>query len=399
MYSAFLSLPTELRCNIYDYLLADSHAVTISAGYVTIFGNRIQDRARKYDIPGLPLDLAPLARSHYDASLLSIANPPEIGIDNGCMGSVEQHTGTLGMPAPLALQLSCHLVNDELTDYMRGRRQIKAARALSRKCNADGQAPVVENDEEGLSLHVTYPYGLLVLKNQYPYLLKQARRVYITGYYCPTPKAEPDSPTSHEGSDDERPGLSGSFAIAESFGTPVPMRTQTRSGVMNTFNRIQNANAPIQRPRLRLDPPLTKRNRVVTRTKHTFPPFSETTNTLATAALSHLIRTLFPPEPTQVVQLNTRILYTGTNGYGVVWNDSDSPVTHILRNVCGGKIAMTVKRGALATGLGMTVQPKADGRIVSTSWENWRPNRRGNRVRDPPTVGVSELDKYLTERS
>tara|TARA_R110002003_G_scaffold214_22_gene16168 strand:- start:13826 stop:15061 length:1236 start_codon:yes stop_codon:yes gene_type:complete len=396
MYSAFLSLPTEIRCNIYDYLLADSHAVTISAGYITVFGNRIQDRARKHDIRGLPLDFAPLARSHYDAALLSVAKPPEVAIDHGWMGDVEQTTGTLGMPAPLALQLTCRLVNDELTDYMRGRRQIKAARARSLNPNVEVQEPVAEHDDEGLSLHVSYPYGLLVLKSQYPYLLKQARRVYISGYYTNPGAVEPGSPSSPEGSDDERPNLSSSFAIAESFGTPARTRTFRRSSHVSTIAHASNNSiGSAQRPRLRLDPPLPQRDRISSRTQDAFPPFPGTTNALATTALSHLIRTLFPPEQTQVTKLSARILYPGENSYGTVWSDPQSPVTHILRNVCGGNIDMKVKRGALATGLRMIVQPKSDGRIVSTSWENWRVSGVPSRTMRTLRIGVEDLDNFL----
>lgn len=118
MYSAFLSMPTELRCQIYDYVLADTYSVTISAGYTTVFGQRIKDRARK-QISGLPFELAPIARRHYDASLLSIAKPPEIAIDNDALASVEQAPESLGMPTPVALQLCCHQVKDELKSTLR----------------------------------------------------------------------------------------------------------------------------------------------------------------------------------------------------------------------------------------------------------------------------------------
>jgi hypothetical protein len=202
LYSAFLSLPTEIRCEIYDYLLVDSQSITISAGYITVFGNRIADRARKHDIPGLPFNLAPLVRQSRDASLLSVAKPPEIPIDECLMAEAAQKDSTVGMPAPLALLLTCRLVNDELTDYMRGRKQIKTARARSANPTAEEDEPVMKDDNEGLSLYVTYPYGVLVLKSMYPYLLKQARRVYISGHYSSPGDSEPGSPTSSEEGED-----------------------------------------------------------------------------------------------------------------------------------------------------------------------------------------------------
>jgi hypothetical protein len=392
LYSAFLSLPTELRCQIYDYLLIDSQSITISAGYITVFGNRIQDRARKHDIPGLPLDLAPLVRQTRDASLLAVAKPPEIAIDHGCMGGLEHDTSALGMPAPLALSLTCRLVNDELTDYMRGRRQIKTARARCAKPNAEEIEPTVEDDEEGLSLYVTYPYGVLVLKSMYPYLLKQARRVYISGYYTNPKDSAPGSPTSSFGSDQGRLTPSNSFAVAESFGALPRIRSSRQPATRSSINR-RASNERAARPRLRLDPPLPQRQRSASSTELAFPAFSDTTKALAPAALTTLIRTLFPPTPSQCTKLSARILFPGENSYGTVWSDDNSPATHILRNICGGKIDMKVKRSGLATGLYMTARPRPDSRIVSTSWEQWRhtPTHNARRTR----MELADLDGFL----
>jgi hypothetical protein len=396
LYSAFLSLPTELRCQIYDYLLVDSQAITISAGYITVFGNRIQDRARKHEIPGLPLDLAPLVRQTRDASLLAVAKPPEIAIDDGPTDTAEPDTSTLGMPAPLALSLTCRLVNDELTDYTRGRRQIKTARARSAKPNAEEVEPTADDDTEGLSLYVTYPYGVLVLKTLYPYLLKQARRVYISGHYSNPKDSEPGSPTSTDSSDAERLTPSNSFAVAESFGAyPSTRSIRPRSTRNSTPRRSsRDNNTTTTRPVLRLDPPLPRQQRHASRAELAFPSFSSTTNALAPAALTTLIRTLFPPTPSQCTKLSARILYPGENSYGTVWSNDNSPVTHMLKNVCGGKIDMKVKRAGLATGLCVTVRPRPDSRIVSTSWENWRlqsqmGTRRGS------SVECEGLDAFL----
>lgn len=395
MYSAFLSLPTEIRCEIYDYVLAESHSVTISAGYITVFGQRIQDRARKCDIPGLPLDLAPLARRHYDASLLSIAKPPEIAIDQVAMGEVEKEAGTLGMPAPLALQLSCHLVSDELKDYIRGKRAIKAARARS-ACDED-ETKGVDDDNEGLSLYVTYPYGVLVLKSMYPYLLKQARRVYISGYYTTAKEIEPLSPSSSSDASDEDERLTpaNSFEIAESFNSARANRSFRRSRAITTSaNRTTRSattttTTTTPRPRLRLDPPILQRSR--SRTKPTFPPFSAPAHALAPTALGLLIRTLLPDTPTQLTKLSARIIYAGENSYNGVWSDASSPVSYMLRNICGGKIDMKIKRSALGTGMCLTARPHPEARVVSTSWENWR-GGAGRRRRELEGL---DLDRFL----
>lgn len=401
-YSGFLSLPTELRCHIYHYLLSESHAVTVGAAYTTVFGNRIRDRARKIDIPGLPLDLVPLVRCERDISLLSVVKPPTIALDDANLGNTE--AAQLVYPAPLALLQTCHQINDELTDFKRGMKRMVRARSSDANTEVEDQ----KEDTEGLSLYVTYPYGVLVLKSMYPFLLKQARRVYISGHYSTSQNADIEALPSFESGEGERLTPSSSFTIAESFGTPAPIRSSLRRRSLTTSWRSSSSHgtAPYNsaaRPRLRLDPPLSRQQRQTSRTSTLFPSFSESTCTLAPAALAHLVRTLLPPKPTQLIKLSARILYPGENSYTTVWSDNNSPVTHILRNICGGKIDMQVKRGGLATGLCLTAKPKPESRVVSTSWENWRSGGRGRggpaaRV-VPGRTGVEDLDGFLTDEA
>ncbi|KAI4693869.1 uncharacterized protein J4E84_002445 [Alternaria hordeiaustralica] len=393
-YSGFLSIPTEIRCQIYDYLLTEPHAITISAGYTTCFGNRIQDRARKTEIPGLPLDLAPLARRHHDASLLSVAKPPTIAVENGHMEDIEGEK--LGFPGAVALMLTSRLINDELNDCVRRRRHIAQARST---VDADGVVHDNEEDQEGLSLYVSYPYGVLVLKHQYPYLLKQARRVYISGYYTPQQENQVD-PRDLQTSHDERLTPSSSFA-APSFTTPSsgPATSFTRSSSRRTARHGVSVNA--SRPRLRLDPPLPRESRQTTSIHTTFPSFSASTSAEAPAALAHLITTLFPKQTTPLTKLTTRILFPGEDSYGSVWGDDNSPVSHILRSIRGGKIDMKVLRGSLGTGLRLTARPKPETRIVSTSWVNWKKGdvaargAAGMVRRAGGRLGVSDLDAFL----
>ena len=127
----------------------------------------------------------------------------------------------LGFPAPVALLLTSRLINDEMTDCMRRRKRLAGARSTT---DADGVVQDDANDKEGLSLYVSYPYGVLVLKSLYPYLLKQARRVYVSGYYTPPCENEP-----LDTNDGEHLTPSSSLA-ARSFNTPA-------SGPSPTFVR------------------------------------------------------------------------------------------------------------------------------------------------------------------
>ncbi|EMD59327.1 hypothetical protein GGP41_009196 [Bipolaris sorokiniana] len=394
-YSGFLSLSTEIRCQIYDYLLAESYAITISAGYTTSDGIPVQDCARKTEIPGLPLHLAPIARRGHVASLLSVVMPPTIALEDGQTDDVESEN--LGLSAPLALSLTSRLVKDELRDCIRRRKHMLDARAVY---DDDGVLQDDEENVEGISLHVSYPYGVLVLKSQYPYLLKQARRVYVSGYYTPLLEEEPTVP---DPSDSEHLTPSNSLA-APSFNTPASgPSTSFVVAPSNSSRRPprHGANRSPSRPRLRMGAPLSRQSCHASHITTAFPAFSKSTATHAPAALAHLVSTIMPKTLGSLTKFTARILFPGENTYGSVWGDDNSPVTHILRSICGGKIDMKVLRCNLGTGLKLTARPKPWSRIVSTSWVNWKkgdfmvegsPNAAR---RASGSLSVSDLDQFL----
>lgn len=388
-YCGFLSLPTELRCHIYDYLLAEPHAITISAGYTTIFGHRIRNKARKIDVPGLPLDFAPLVRSDHDAALLSVATPPEVAVDKD-----DAWTGgrpQLRLPGPLALLRTCRMVNDELQDYMRRRKARKTARAK------DTSKPTPD-DTEGLSLYVSYPHGVLVLNHLYPSLVKQARRVYISGYY--TSAKDSDLPLNVSLDSDADLSLT----QQSSFLAGMPVQS------MHSVTATPTPRLRSSRTRLRLDPPLQPSSHS-DKSPSTFAAFDKSTSSAALSALADTLRVLFSsapasasPKPSQLASLQARILYPGPDSYSNVWSDESSPVSHLLQGIYGGKINMQVKRGSLGCGVTVGVAPQPEKRAVSTSWENWR-------ILEPASVGpngrrmtgrgrearIEDLDQFLTE--
>ncbi|KAF3033483.1 hypothetical protein E8E12_001681 [Didymella heteroderae] len=389
-YCGFLSLPTELRCHIYDYLLAEPHAITISAGYTTVFGHRIRDKARKVDVPGLPLDFAPLVRSNHDAALLSVATPPEIALDkeDAWIDGKPQ----LQLPGPLALLRTCRIVNDELKDYMRSRKARKALRSKKTSTAVD--------DTEGLSLYVSYPHGVMVLNHLYPSILKQVQRIYISGYYTTAKETELPLSTSLDSHADLSLTPQSSFTTA-----PVRSMYRERSHTTNATPRLRSS-----RTRLRLDAPL-QQQAPPPKSSNTFPAIDKDTSSAALTALADTLRALFPSNPTPtpatlspLVSLQARILYPGAESYSSVWSDESSPVSHLLRGICGGKIDMQVKRGSLGCGVSVGVTPQPDKRVVSTSWENWRVieqapvglngRRMTGRGRE---VRLSDLDAFLTE--
>lgn len=409
-HSAFLSLPTELRCHIYDYLLADRQSITIAAGYITGLGDRIKDRARNADIPGLPLDLVPLVRSHHDPALLSIANPPTIAIEHDWVGDYEG--GKIPDSAPFALLQTCKLVKEEMLDYMNAKKRVAPKETKSRTIPLPDSEEEADEDaeQEGLSLHVTYPHGVLVLKNLYPSLLKQARRLYLYGYHTSPGNAEPGSPVSPSDSEDEAKGESsspsGSFVSNQGSVHSSMYQQDTRHDLRSRMSTsVLNSN-----PFNRLRGHLLRLNTIAHRAREhercrfatTFPPLSPSTTIHATTALAHLVRTVFAPEASQDMKLKARFVFPGENSYTSVWADDKSPVTPILRNVCGGRIGILCQRGNPATGLIITVSPNPQSRVISTSWRTWHlpsPPRNGaarRLVSRHTRMTAEHLDEFVT---
>jgi hypothetical protein len=283
----------------------DSKAITITAAPLTLFGHRIKDATFVRVVPGLPADHCPLVRCCYDPALLSISDPPTIELDNGA--KMDTACNQLPLPAPSALMQTCRLINDEMGDYMK------------RKTRGN-------SDKGSLSIYVTYPYGVLVLKNLYPFLLRHAKKIYISGYYTPqTPElvSPPTSPTS-------------------------PTRNPSH------YNS--------QRPRLRLDPPRELKSTSI------LGPYIESTAKVAPATLGKLIRTILPPTPTLINKLEVRIYYPGSVSYGSIWGDDNGPIVQVLSNICGGKIDMEVSRGRRGNAVKLSVEASPKTRVVSTTW-------------------------------
>ncbi|KAF2016524.1 hypothetical protein BU24DRAFT_203634 [Aaosphaeria arxii CBS 175.79] len=302
-HSFLLGLPTEIRLQIYDYCLADANVLTITAAPLTVFGHNIKDTARA-EIPGVPRDYSPLFRYGYDSKLLSLSDPPSISldVDNELNETCHQSSPYY---APQALMQSCGMIYAELSDYMRNRRPGK--------------------DNGGLALYLTYPYGVLVLKELYPFLLSQAKAVYISGYYN-IPKASSPQPTP--------------------------------------FINAINPSLPPRPMRLRMSSPFIRQY------MKSLPPFPLCTAAAAPRALARLVRTILSPKPGRMQKLESRIVFP-EGSYADVWCHDDAPINQILRNTCGGSISMHVSRGDTVNCVHLVAKPNPGSRTVSTNWSRW----------------------------
>jgi hypothetical protein len=299
--SFLLRIPTELRLQIYDYCLADGKCVTITAAPVTVFGQCIRDTARR-DIYGLPRQYSPLVRCGYDPTLLSLAKPVTINLDGGA-ASRPRPCDRLAYPAHLALVKTCHMIRGELRDYMRKRR--------------------LDLGSGGLSIYVTYPYGVVVLKELYPFLLCQAKNIYISGYHN-VAKHALDQPTRNS-----------------------RRNRQSVARARNSGSTIAPRKSPYVDPRIGPEPML---------------------------ALENIVRSVSSLKQGLLAKIEARILYPG-DSQSNLWGDESGPVVNILRTLSGGKIDMDVRRGRRGCGIHLRAEPDPHGRNVRTYW-----NRLGESV-------------------
>ena len=186
---------------------------------------------------------------------------------------------------------------------------------------------------------------MLVLKTLYPNLLKQAKNVYISGYYVSPPATARTEPTAVSKRNLDL-GFLGLAALSSISAAPSRMQSP-----------------PLRPPSPPSTPPSGRQSNLV--------PYPPETAALAPAALASLIRTLLPPVRAAIplfAKLEARILFPGEASYSSVWNDEYGPVVQMLRNTCGGRIDMEVLRGRTGNAIVLVTRPCPRSRVVSTNW-------------------------------
>ncbi|TID19959.1 hypothetical protein E6O75_ATG07419 [Venturia nashicola] len=313
----FLELPIEVRLLIYDYAIAETNHITISVAEVE--KNIFDDSTPKETVEGIPGQFIPLVKHGFDPKMMEIGKvdmiplPDILGtrtlitsMDSG-YGSFDAFNSTgggkLGSPnhpeLPLLTAMSLFLTNRQIHQEM--------------------TAHVKHPTSERSTLHVNYPYGIIVLETLYPSLLRYAEKICISGWYERT------------GDDEES---------SNGFG---PCLTQG-----------------VNRPSI----PLTH--------------IPSSVYELANSSLARLIRTTLPKNlhPT-LKSLSFRIFYPRESEYSVIWSCNQSPIPVALKNMCGGKVGMKVLRGGLGNGVVMDVEPMVEKRCLTTVWRRFQGGRTG----------------------
>ncbi|KAI7232983.1 hypothetical protein KC330_g5652 [Hortaea werneckii] len=153
-----LSLPTELRLEIYNYLFPSSDIITI--GTAELHGPRHEVIYRQYASGKSPSKDAPpghepLIVNGYNANLLHPTRPAKIHLPRRNQDEDATITPTT------RLRLVCRQIARELAQHF-------------------------PPNPHPAHLFFSYPYGLHILHSRHPSLLSQARTVNLTGIYTPS---------------------------------------------------------------------------------------------------------------------------------------------------------------------------------------------------------------------
>ncbi|KAF2097360.1 hypothetical protein NA57DRAFT_57951 [Rhizodiscina lignyota] len=327
-----LDLPAELRLNIYDLILGDDEAVTISGReIVDEEGDVDPEESSASNVSWRRVRRVPIIKNFYDESLLAIAprvhplpaaenvlapglrrryrtadelaaENPTIGYSKILAASTKSETkpeasssSSTYIPAHLALQQTCKQIYQELQHHMSSRTAIN---------------PI---------LYVTYPHGVIVLKEHCPHLLKQARAINICG-----------------------PFLYGK-------------RPHECTGYWCCPGQAWKPSQPLGRTE------------------------NPATLLAATESLTWLVRSVLSPKGHPVFErLEMRIFYPEADAYREVWTNNQSPISVALPNICGGKIDMEVWRSKMGAGVFLRARPQPRARELSTGWRKLGDTRAEN---------------------
>ncbi|KAI7000907.1 hypothetical protein KC360_g4680 [Hortaea werneckii] len=153
-----LSLPVELRLEIYNYLVQSCDIVTI--GTAELHGPHHEIIHRQYACGKSPAKGIPPGHEHlilngYNANLLHPTRPAKIHLPQCNQDQDGSITPTT------RLRLVCRQTARELVQHF-------------------------PPNPRPANLFLSYPYGLHILHSRHPALLQQARTIHLTGVYRPT---------------------------------------------------------------------------------------------------------------------------------------------------------------------------------------------------------------------
>ncbi|QDS76741.1 hypothetical protein FKW77_001339 [Venturia effusa] len=311
----FLELPIEVRLLIYDYAIAETDHITVSVAELE--RNIFDDSVPKETIEGIPGQFVPLVKNGFEPQMMEIGKVetiplPDILGPSTLTGSMDSGYGSFDASSSVGGGPLGRLKHPEVP-LLTAMSLLLTNRQVYQEMTAHIKHPTSRRS----TLHVNYPYGVIVLETLYPTLLRYAEKICISGWY----------EGISDGSEFASPGAAG-----------------------------------------RDDPTIP----LISTPKSVYE--------LANSALARLVRTTMPrvAHPT-LKHLSFRIFYPREAEYSVIWSCNQSPIPVALKNMCGGKVDMKVLRGGLGNGVVMNVEPLADARHLATVWRRFQGSKSKER--------------------
>jgi hypothetical protein len=333
---SFLSLPLELRLEIYDYALLESNELTIA----TIL-DRSDDPTPSF-VPGVPENHIPIIHNGFDEDLLSFTHlaPQEWSTPDSALVTPASSLPPTPMSTPPLTRQNSYFGSDaslpikpapfgSSNPYAAGGTDSSTAYspesspysllATCAQIRAELSSYLSRRTADPLTLHISFPYGLLVLQHMYPALLTAAKTVNICGFY---------------------------------------------TGEHSRWSQRERLPHYQSKPDPRWPNP---------------PNISPLAHNLAWRALTDAIAALFgPPEDPRsrnpgFESLSVRVFYPSPQRYGVSICDAESPWCVVMSNIEEGVIDSRCWRGAGGTAWAMQARPVSRGlqgprKFVTTSW-------------------------------
>lgn len=342
--SPFLSLPSELRLEIYR-LVELSGSITIGS----VFSPFVD---LPTNIPGLPRNHIPIVRTTFDKGLLkrSYLNQAEH------FGSDTPKESPAGTCPPIE-------ESNELVDTISSLRL--TCRYIAAELAVPGRPETLKRKRQTvLDVYLSFPLGVCVAVHRYPHILGQARNVKVAGRHifqehdCERIR-HPQRKQTHSWLDLDRltDGPDTQPASSRPLDAAASLVAEQNRALSTLVWMLLGHTAPSPSP-----PPAQQPHADGASKPRTPPPLTIAKHT--------------PHPPKRLNKLHVRVFFPGQQPhfqphetYRAIWELPDSPVPLVLGAICGGDIVLSCARGRHAVGMEIVARDNGGrSRCVAGVW-------------------------------
>lgn len=176
-----LEIPIEIRLMVYECALAETNHITIS---VAELEKNVFDHSEPEEtIEGIPGRFVPLIKNKFDPKMMEIGKVeviplPELMSTRMLTGSMDSGYGSFNA--------SNSVIGEKFGSPHRPELSSMSLLLTNRQIHDEMTAHIKHPTSARSTLHVNYPYGIIVLETLYPSLLRHAKEICISGWYDST---------------------------------------------------------------------------------------------------------------------------------------------------------------------------------------------------------------------